>query len=43
MADYPKQQGRESMPGHAPRGGVGIYKVEGGKLTCYRDYMDPAE
>jgi len=30
------------MEGHAPRGGVGIYKVEGGKLTYYRDYMDPA-
>ena len=31
---------------HSPqgsRGGVGIYKVEGGKLTYYRDYMDPAE
>ncbi len=30
---------------HSPqgtRGGVGIYKVEGGKLTYYRDYMDPA-
>lgn len=29
---------------HSPagsRGGVGIYKVEGGKLTYYRDYMDP--
>lgn len=30
------------MEGAAPRGGVGIYKVEGGKLTYYRDYMDPA-
>ena len=31
---------------HSPagsRGGCGIYKVEGGKLTYYRDYMDPAE
>lgn len=30
---------------HSPegsRGGVGIYKVEGGKLTYYRDYLDPA-
>jgi limonene-1,2-epoxide hydrolase len=29
---------------HSPagqRGGVGIYKVDGGKLTYYRDYMDP--
>ena len=24
------------------RGGCGIYKVAGGKLTYYRDYMDPA-
>jgi len=23
------------------RGGVGIYKVSGGQLTYYRDYMDP--
>jgi limonene-1,2-epoxide hydrolase len=23
------------------RGGVGIYKVANGKLTYYRDYMDP--
>lgn len=29
------------MEGMAPRGGVGIYKVEGGKMTYYRDYMDP--
>ncbi len=29
------------MDGAAPRGGVGIYKVEGGKMTYYRDYMDP--
>jgi len=30
---------------HSPegsRGGCGIYKVAGGKLTYYRDYMDPA-
>ena len=29
---------------HSPagsRGGVGIYKIAGGKLTYYRDYMDP--
>jgi limonene-1,2-epoxide hydrolase len=29
---------------HSPegaRGGVGIYKVAGGKMTYYRDYMDP--
>ena len=29
---------------HSPegdRGGVGIYKVKDGKLTYYRDYMDP--
>jgi limonene-1,2-epoxide hydrolase len=29
---------------HSPagtRGGCGIYKVSGGKLTYYRDYMDP--
>lgn len=29
---------------HSPegeRGGVGIYKVRDGKLTYYRDYMDP--
>ena len=29
---------------HSPegsRGGVGIYKVAGGQLTYYRDYMDP--
>ena len=29
---------------HSPqgsRGGCGIYKVAGGKLTYYRDYMDP--
>jgi len=29
---------------HSPegaRGGVGIYKVSGGKLTYYRDYLDP--
>jgi limonene-1,2-epoxide hydrolase len=29
---------------HSPegtRGGCGIYKVEGGQLTYYRDYMDP--
>lgn len=29
---------------HAPegtRGGVGIYKVRGGQLTYYRDYIDP--
>ena len=25
------------------RGGVGIYKVRDGKLTYYRDYMDPEE
>lgn len=25
------------------RGGVGIYKVSGGKLTYYRDYMDPEQ
>lgn len=30
------------MEGHPPRGGVGIYKVAGGKMTYYRDYMDPA-
>jgi limonene-1,2-epoxide hydrolase len=29
------------MEGAPSRGGVGIYKVEGGKLTYYRDYMDP--
>ena len=29
------------MEGHAPRGGVGIYKVANGQLTYYRDYMDP--
>jgi limonene-1,2-epoxide hydrolase len=28
--------------GHPSRGGVGIYKVEDGKLTYYRDYLDPA-
>lgn len=31
---------------HSPggsRGGCGIYKVRDGKLTYYRDYMDPAE
>ena len=31
---------------HSPegsRGGCGIYKVSGGKLSYYRDYMDPAE
>jgi limonene-1,2-epoxide hydrolase len=30
--------------GHSPegsRGGVGIYKVADGKMTYYRDYMDP--
>ncbi len=27
--------------GAAPRTGVGIYKVSGGQLTYYRDYMDP--
>lgn len=30
---------------HSPegsRGGVGIYKVEDGLMTYYRDYMDPA-
>lgn len=30
---------------HSPagsRGGCGIYKVTDGKLTYYRDYMDPA-
>ena len=30
---------------HSPagsRGGCGIYKIAGGKLTYYRDYMDPA-
>jgi steroid Delta-isomerase len=30
---------------HSPagtRGGCGIYKVADGKLTYYRDYMDPA-
>lgn len=27
--------------GAVPRGGVGIYKVEDGKMTYYRDYMDP--
>jgi len=29
---------------HSPegsRGGCGIYKVDGGQLTYYRDYMDP--
>ena len=29
---------------HSPEGsrsGVGIYKVSGGQLTYYRDYMDP--
>ncbi|WP_448586813.1 nuclear transport factor 2 family protein [Thermaurantiacus sp.] len=29
---------------HSPkgtRGGVGIYKVRGGRLTYYRDYLDP--
>ncbi len=29
---------------HGPegtRGGVGIYRVEGGKLVYYRDYLDP--
>ncbi|MEQ8410520.1 MAG: nuclear transport factor 2 family protein [Erythrobacter sp.] len=29
---------------HSPegsRGGCGIYKVSGGQLTYYRDYMDP--
>lgn len=29
---------------HSPagsHGGVGIYKVEGGQLTYYRDYVDP--
>ncbi len=30
------------MDGHPPRGGVGIYKVSGGQLTYYRDYIDPA-
>ena len=30
------------MEGQPPRGGVGIYKVEGGKMTYYRDYLDPA-
>jgi len=25
------------------RGGVGIYRVRGGELSYYRDYMDPAE
>lgn len=30
------------MEGAPPRGGVGIYKIEGGKLTYYRDYIDPA-
>jgi limonene-1,2-epoxide hydrolase len=29
------------MEGAPSRGGCGIYKVEGGKLTYYRDYMDP--
>mgnify|MGYP001810023872 CR=1 FL=1 len=31
---------------HTPRGdrhGVGIYKVANGKLTYYRDYMDPVK
>jgi steroid Delta-isomerase len=31
---------------HSPAGtrsGVGIYKVANGKLTYYRDYMDPAK
>ena len=31
---------------HSPagsRGGCGIYKVAQGKLTYYRDYMDPVE
>ncbi len=31
---------------HSPggtRGGCGIYKVKGGHLTYYRDYMDPVE
>jgi limonene-1,2-epoxide hydrolase len=31
---------------HSPggsRGGCGIYKVRGGELTYYRDYMDPEE
>jgi limonene-1,2-epoxide hydrolase len=30
---------------HSPagtRGGCGVYKVANGKLTYYRDYMDPA-
>ena len=27
--------------GAEPRSGVGIYKVAGGQLTYYRDYMDP--
>ena len=31
------------MDGADPRGGVGIYKVENGLLTYYRDYMDPSE
>jgi limonene-1,2-epoxide hydrolase len=29
------------IEGQPARGGVGIYKVEGGKLTYYRDYIDP--
>ena len=31
---------------HSPagtRGGCGVYKVAGGQLTYYRDYMDPVE
>ena len=31
---------------HAPggaRGGCGLYKVVGGQLTYYRDYVDPTE
>lgn len=31
---------------HSPagsRGGCGVYKVSDGKLTYYRDYMDPQE
>lgn len=31
---------------HSPEGtrtGCGIYKVAGGKLTYYRDYLDPAK
>ena len=29
------------MAGTAPRSGAGIYKVKSGKMTYYRDYLDP--